>query len=344
MKIIEKNGTKNKIKKRLIYKRKNIINYKKFNFNRKYSKAKYSIKKGKKNGLLKNIIKLVIIFCFTFFYLILISVSFKKIFHYGLKEYPNDEITLVTALFQLATPRHKFEDYFIWLDNLLKINRSIVFFMSKNLSEIIKSKRPTKYENKTIWIEKEFSELYFYRYKKEFEKTYLIDGGKERHNVNLFILWNEKMKFLEKAINENYFKSKYFFWIDAGYFRENDVSKYINNWPSINKCNQDPKVILNEIRQISKEEFDKLMSFDKETHNKFMNNYNIAGGAYGGRADYLIKFINYYYEVFKLFMEKEKFIGSEQNLLTITSYLHPETTTRIHTKDFHFLKKYYFEK
>ena len=126
MKIIEKNGTKNKIKKRLIYKRKNIINYKKFNFNRKYSKAKYSIKKGKKNGLLKNIIKLVIIFCFTFFYLILISVSFKKIFHYGLKEYPNDEITLVTALFQLATPRHKFEDYFIWLDNLLKINRSIV--------------------------------------------------------------------------------------------------------------------------------------------------------------------------------------------------------------------------
>ena len=87
-----------------------------------------------------------------------------------------------------------------------------------------------------------------------------------------------------------------------------------------------------------------MIVFDENAHNRFKNDFNIAGNAYGGRADYLIKFINYYYEIFKLFIEKEKFVGSDQNLYAFLSYLHPETTTRIYTKDFQFLKKYYFEK
>ena len=74
------------------------------------------------------------------------------------------------------------------------------------MSEIVKSKRPKIYENKTIWIENEFSDLYFYKYKKEFEKTCKYDGYKfgASHTVPLFIIWNEKLKFLEKAINANY--------------------------------------------------------------------------------------------------------------------------------------------
>ena len=70
------------------------------------------------------------------------------------------------------------------------------------MSEIVKSKRPKIYENKTIWIENEFSDLYFYKYKKEFEKTCKYDGYKfgASHTVPPFIIWNEKLKFLEKAI------------------------------------------------------------------------------------------------------------------------------------------------
>ena len=85
------------------------------------------------------------------------------------------------------------------------------------------------------------------------------------------------------------------------------------------------------------------MVFDADAHNRFKNDYNIAGNAYGGRADYLKKFINYYYDVFKLFMEKEKFIGSDQNLYSIVSYLHPEITKNIYSKDYQFLKSYYLD-
>ena len=327
-----------------INKKKLLSNYQHYNFNnKKYSRKKFKYKNKNKNKIGTKQKKLFIIFIFIGIYFMLISFSHKTI-HSESTKYQPDDITLVTALYQIPTNRHHFNEYFDWVDNLLKINRSIVFFMQKNLSEIIKSKRPKIYENKTIWIESEFSELYFYQYKNEFEKTFLIDGLQFKHNIYLFIIWNEKLKFLEKAINANYFKSKFFFWIDAGYFRENDVSKYINNWPSINKCNEDPRVILNEIRKISKEEYEKLMAFDADAHNRFKNDYNIAGNAYGGRADYLIKFINYYYDVFKLFMEKEKFIGSDQNLYSIVSYLHPEIIKKIYSKDYQFLKSYYLDK
>ena len=127
------------------------------------------------------------------------------------------------------------------------------------------------------------------------------------------------MKFLENAIKKNYFESKYFLWIDAGYFKEKNMSKYINNWPSFKKCNQEPRVIMNEIRKLGKDEFYKLMAFDNETHRKFQNDFNIAGNAFGGRIDFVWKFIKYYYEIFRLFMNKGQFIGMDQNLYSIIS-------------------------
>ena len=62
---------------------------------------------------------------------------------------------------------------------------------------------------------------------------------------------------------------------------------------SLEKIEKGPRVTLNGIRNISKEELDKLMNFDTLTHNKFMNDYNVAGGFFGGRADYIIDLENY---------------------------------------------------
>ena len=240
-----------------LLKRKILNEHKKNDIRKKHS---WKINRNKIKRKYKNEInpkKIFAIFIFTFFYFFSISYPHINISLESTK-HPTDDITIVTALYRIPTPRHRFTEYFDWLDNFLQINRSIVFFLQKNLSEIVKSKRPKIYENKTIWIENEFSDLYFYKYKKEFEKTLIIDGAKFKHNIPLFIIWNEKLKFLEKAINANYFKSNYFFWIDAGFFRDkNDISQYINDWPSIKRCEEDPRVILNEIRKISKDEYEK---------------------------------------------------------------------------------------
>ena len=122
------------------------------------------------------------------------------------------------------------------------------------------------------------------------------------------------------------------------------MTQYINNWPTIEKFKEDPRVMLNEIRKINNIEFYNLINFDSLTHDKFMNNVNIGATFYGGRYDYLIKFFYFYFKVFKLFMKKKKFIGNEQNLYTIVGYLHPEITNIIHTGEFFIMKSYLLER
>lgn len=261
--------------------------------------------------------------------------GFQKIFY-------KSEITLVSGLFKLETPRHTFDDYLNWVTNLLQINKPIIFYVDEVIYDLIKEKRPKEYADKTIWRKQKFSDLFFYRhYRKALEKTYIIDKAKYKHNVNLFILWNEKVIFLRNSINKNYFNSKYFFWIDAGFFRDKNMTKYINNWPSLKILKGDSRIMLNEIRRIDTKEFNNLMKFDPITHDKFMNNCNMGGAFFGGRNDYFIKFFYFYFKVFKLFMRKNKFIGSEQNLYTIVGYLHPEITNIIHTGKFFIMKEYF---
>ena len=141
--------------------------------------------------------------------------------HNHLKNFLRDEITLVTCLYQIETKRHKFSEYLEWIDLLLQINKPIVFYVQPNLSEIIKNKRPQIFKNKTIWIEKEFSSFYSYiHYLKQFKETFLIDRATNKHSVDLYVLWSEKVNFLKESIKNNYFKTKYFFGLMQDYFEK----------------------------------------------------------------------------------------------------------------------------
>jgi len=245
-------------------------------------------------------------------------------------------------LFQIETTRHRFSDYLKWVNNLLKINKPIVFFVQPNISDIIKKKRPNKFKNKTIWIERNFSNLYAYKnYLKQFKETYIIDRAKSRHSIDLYIIWSEKVNFLKESIKNNYFNTKYFFWVDAGLFKQKNMENYVNNWPSISKVRKDPRVILNGIRKIEKDEFTKLMKFDHSTHQKFMNDFNVAGGFFGGRNDYLMKFIKLYYKVIDIFYNKKIYIGTDQNIFSIIGYSHPNVAKIINSGNYEFLKSYF---
>lgn len=257
------------------------------------------------------------------------------------KKYPQDNITLVTALFKIESNRHYFKEYLNWVNNLLSINSSIVFFIDKEIASQIKYKRPDIYRNKTIWIEEKLSNLYSYKhFKKEFIETYKIDKSKKIHNVELFTIWAEKCFFLKKCIYNNYFNSKCFYWIDAGYFREKNMTNYLNNWPSIKKCNNDPRVIINGIRIIKNEEMQGLKSFDNKTHYSFMNNINVGAALFGGNSHYLLRFIYLYYKTLKLFIKKKQFIGSEQNLFTFVAYLNPNIVKLINSGKWYYFQLY----
>ena len=156
-----------------------------------------------------------------------------------------DNITIVTG-YQRIKSKHRFSLYNDWITNLLKINKSLIFFIDKSIANKIINKRPKEYLNKTIWILVGIEEFYSYKnFFKEFKQSHLIDIESFRHNARLYTTWAEKCIFLKAAAVKNYFNSKCFYWVDAGNFRDNsNIQNYIN-WPSAKKCFEDGRVVIN---------------------------------------------------------------------------------------------------
>ena len=245
---------------------------------------------------------MIVLFLLLFFLLEFLSIYKNKIINKWPQKLTMDKITLVTAFYKIKS-KHSYQDYLEWMNNILKINRSIVFYFENLLPKKIKNMRPREFENKTIWIEYNMKDFYsFNYYLKDFKETYTIDIEKSHHSVPLYLIWAEKCKFLENAVNKNYFNSTCFYWVDAGFFRNSTkIKTYINDWPSPKNCFEDPRVIFNVLRASSKNEIEKLRDFNINTHLEFQKQYNVGGNMFGVQSEYLKILLNLDY-LFKRFL------------------------------------------
>ena len=131
------------------------------------------------------------------------------------------------------------EKYKIWIDNFLSNvnNFYLVIYTNRDSYETIK-----KYENnnKIKIVIFSLEEFYNYKYKNNWianhEKNYLL---KEKISWEVNMLWSEKISFVKRTIENNYFKGDWYGWCDIGYFRcetSNELSKKeIQSWPNNNK-------------------------------------------------------------------------------------------------------------
>ena len=201
----------------------------------------------------------------------------------------------------------------------------------------LKQLRPKNLCHKTVFIESEIKNFYSYKkFFKEFNQSFQIDHENSYHTVPLYLVWAEKCTFLKKAISKNYFNSKCFYWIDAGYFREKkeNMNKYINHWPSPKKCFEDNRLAMLQLRKFSYNFKQQILNFDIEAHNNLNRHYSVAGGMFGGQIKNIMKFINFYYRAIKLFIKRKLFIGKDQTIFTYVSFAHPEIINLIKVNNF----------
>ena len=271
-----------------------------------------------------------------------IIINIDKLFHIKrLLTKITDNITLVSCYFKIKS-KHKFSHYSEWISNFLQINHSMVFFVDdSNYKEIIR-KRPKIYNNKTIWIKTNITNFYSYRnYFNAFNRTYNLDFEKKIHSVPLYLIWAEKINFLKIAIIKNFFKSKCFYWVDAGCFRNREEMKnYINDWPSEEKCFKDGRVLFNEVQNYSQSFKEKIKKFDIEAHKLLQKNINIDGSSFGGQKDFIIKFNSLYYNALMKFINHGIFIGKDQNIFAFIAYSNEDIVKLVFLKYFFGLQKY----
>ena len=102
------------------------------------------------------------------------------------------------------------------------------------------------------------------------------------------MIWNEKLKFIEKAININPFKTDYFAWIDIGYVRNKIyIDRYLKKgFPNINYLKEDKIYMLNIDYNFTQEDF-------KDPYNKKYQEIDnkIGGGFIIGNSKNLKKMI-----------------------------------------------------
>ena len=285
------------------------------NFFKSYKNHIYFHKKNKVNS----IIIIAFIHIVLFFELKIGEHEKEKI------KYQQDEITIVTAYYRIKS-KHKPKQYLDWIKNFVLLNRSMVFFTNKKLINHIKSLRPKKFNDKTVFLEVEIEEFYAYKnFINDFIKTFEIDFERKHHTIPLYLIWAEKCSFMKKAITYNFFNSTCFYWIDAGYFRKkSEMVKYSNNWPSTKKCFEEKRLLMGQIKNFSNIERRKIINFDIQEHIKLRKEDNVIGGIFGGQNDYILRFIYLYYKTLKLFVKKKMFIGKDQNIFTYIALSNPK--------------------
>ena len=255
-------------------------------------------------------------------------------------KYQQDDLTIVSAYYKIKS-KYKPEKYYEWLRNFALFNKSMVFFSSKEFMPTFKELRPKELYNKTVFIELEMEDFFAYKnFYNEFQESFKIDHENSYQTVPLYIVWAEKATFLKKAISSNYFQSKCFFWLDAGYFREpKEMQKYIN-WPSTKKCFEDDRLLLGQVRGFSEEEKKGIVNFDKKYHEGLKININVSANLFGGQIKNTLKFIKLYYDAIRLFIKNKIFIGKEQNIFTYVAFAHPDVVKLIKCNYYYDFKFY----
>ena len=94
-----------------------------------------------------------------------------------------DDVTIVTGYFRIKS-KYKASKYSKWLNNFLKINHPMIFFVDNVYYPEIIAKRPKKYRNITIWVKTSIKDFLSYKYYfNEFNQTFYIDIENFRHTV-----------------------------------------------------------------------------------------------------------------------------------------------------------------
>jgi hypothetical protein len=221
--------------------------------------------------------------------------------------------TIVSAYYKMKSKLNH-NIYMNWITNFLsKVNCHLIFYTSSECYETFKNLREPFLE-KTKFIVKEFNTLTYSddKYKEIWEYNYCIDSEKN-HSKELYIIWNEKTKFVMDAIKLNPFNSTHFFWIDAGAFRDLSLVYELKKFPNAEKF-VDNKITLLEIDPISAEDYYvKYPNMFGPLGNELKT--RIGGGIFGGDINAWTKWNEKYDEIILRHNNDKLFAGKDQNLM-----------------------------
>lgn len=233
------------------------------------------------------------------------------------QDYDYNSTTVISVYLELNQSKHSVGKYDNWLRNFaLSLRAPLAIVVNEKAYEKIKrylenSTVAKFYVVKDIWavlnqaaIERKMSYVPNYKL-----KQHDLDPEKNRHNPNLYALWNMKCYIAYKISQNNPFNSSFFVFTDAGAFRDG-VKPY---WPDVKFISKSlkprlrEKVLLSQINKTSMEYFNENMDI-------------IQGAFIGGTARALEKLYHIYFQLHDMKLLNGEFVGKEQTLMNLLSF------------------------
>lgn len=202
--------------------------------------------------------------------------------------------TIVTCLYDIRTLEgstenlKKVEDYLTLGSSLLSLEIPLVIYTEKKLAQMIMELRPKEYHNITKIIELPFEETEYY---KHLDKVIRLQEEYRINNINVkkdtpryVLLGYNKFSFMKEVINNNYFNSSHFIWIDFG------VSHVAQNINSIRRWVYN---IPDKIRML---EINPYIENNSPKDYFRVIYHNVAAGLFSGSGEYLLKYCELFRE------------------------------------------------
>jgi len=228
----------------------------------------------------------------------------------------HNTVTLVTCYYKIGS-KHPHFYYETWINNLLQnLQCNIIIFTSADLEQYFQDLQKQNTNLKMHIMIKEFHDLEIINKYNIWDDQYSKDPTPKIRTKECYMIWNSKMNFLKEAITINPFNNNKFVWNDIGSMRDyNYIIKYgISNYPKYNKISDD-KIDIALIKKFN---------VSKRIQDIFQNEVHLSGSIFGGSKDTLLKLIDLYYKYFQEYLDKNLFIGCDQQILATLSIRHPD--------------------
>ena len=119
----------------------------------------------------------------------------------------------------------------------------------------------------------------------------------QQHSPELYVIWNEKLKFLLESISDNVFDSSYFLWTDIGSFRNKKHLQDLITFPDVMRVRQslgENKIFFLHIHPFSPNQTfadrgNGFLAYD------FKNDVRLGGAVLGGHKDAIKTYAERYF-------------------------------------------------
>lgn len=232
------------------------------------------------------------------------------------------EVTIVTSLFNIereGMDGRSWDEYLEWFEKTLELKCSMVIFTTEDLVSFVEERRKTI---PTEIITHSLEDIPYYYLKDTLDtiidseeyKQIILDPDRIecKHSIYSIIQYS-KFKWLQQAIEENPFNSKFFFWLDAGGSRFFDGYNLANEYPSPNAIEALEEMGNKFLIQMNMEYYKDLVGADVLEDDYLLDNRSyVLGSLFGGTSESIKKVSDDVEYVLKNKMIDNGFVNNEQ--------------------------------